>query len=522
MGDASSNLNSEQILKAKQLVKEGLIRIVTEVNKFAGKTETLPRNVSWLSLNIASETSTSFPLYWHLDFEVLRTFFQSRFMEPDFREVRTPLEQLGFFHAEPRYNPQLTYFGAIVANYFSIMTEHAADTEFASRFPVAFNEEVFQNCWDGILPWITDVPLQFKAYYLLFRVNFEGGSFTYDLDKNQLFVVPDFKQRMALANSLKIPIHPLEGMNPAMSRALCFASCGAWIEGEFELLLNDFRSPNHELPIELQHPSYIEEALVLLGSPFAKVLCLIINHNLHYESISLHPLPNGRVSWSRGFRQFPQWMDQFSLPFPIKQPFDLTKLNRWFLQNYPKMRKTVPIISIEASTLTRFMRATNSRLFNDALLEIVMGLESLVTQSSADASLQFRLNISWLLGQRYEDRVLLEFISKHLYTIRSKIVHSDGLIDQSDRSIKKLGGIQATIKIAQEIFRLMIFRLFVFEGDSMQFIARNVLEEELPRLRLGKAFKHPINEYYNLFYNESIAKIVNLVPQETLESIKYA
>lgn len=89
-------------------------------------------------------------------------------MDPDFREVRTSLEQLGFFHSGWRYTPQLTYFGAIIAKYFSIMTDHLEDTEFASRFPVEFNEEVFQNCWDGILPWIVDVPLQFRVYYLIF------------------------------------------------------------------------------------------------------------------------------------------------------------------------------------------------------------------------------------------------------------------------------------------------------------------------------------------------------------------
>jgi hypothetical protein len=112
--------------------------------------------------------------------------------------------------------------------------------------------------------------------------------------KKYLFVISNITKRMELTNSLKLPVSTWEGRFPVINKASCISNNDAWIEGELEFLY-DFRSSRYCLSVHLPHPSFIEEALVLLGFSRVTVECLVFNHALHFGSISLHP----HLNWSK-------------------------------------------------------------------------------------------------------------------------------------------------------------------------------------------------------------------------------
>ena len=160
---------------------------------------------------------------------------------------------------------------------------------------------------------------------------------------------------------------------------------------------------------------------------------------------------------------------------------------------------------------TRFVRTIRSRLFNDIILEITIGIESLLTDGEGNVSLQFRLNTSWLIGLNYEDRVIIEKFCGVLYKIRSKIVHSGGKTVSINKEVKKTGGIQVTRDLAIDLYRLILLRTLRIDGSEISFIELESILELVKKARLGGGLDLAENPIFNSMYVNFIEKLTNSV-----------
>lgn len=235
------------------------------------------------------------------------------------------------------------------------------------------------------------------------------------------------------------------------------------------------------------YPAYLEEAFLLLGYSKVQVGCFIFNDPLHPFPMTIIPSLDGKCVISKGARQYPNWMNQ-SLFIPRGETVVLNENSQKFLLFYPEMRNTLARNSYIVLSLMRFVRAIKSRLFNDIILELVIGIESLLTEGASDASLQFRLNISWLIGINYEDRVLIEKFSKILYTMRSKIVHEGGKVKSVEKEYKKIGDkatLQTVTNFSINLYRMIFLRMIEAKQEKFEFIGRDYMISEIKKARLG-------------------------------------
>ena len=304
---------------------------------------------------------------------------------------------------------------------------------------------------------------------------------------------------------MNIRIFHFEGQFKAINRTQIIAECTGWIEGEVEYSNKQLEETLTDKNI--LHPSYIQEVFHLLGATNTFIGFFTLNNQFYPKKITIQPSLDysKEVSLASPVFQYPEWM-QLSA-FPPKMTMVLDQENRDFLSFYPSFRKNLPKDSIVKLSVLRLRRALKSRLIMDIILEIAIGIESLLVEGTGDLSLRFRINTSWLIGRNFEERELIENFCKNLYILRSKIVHEGGKTKDIEKITSKFGGNHQTAELAIKLYRLILLRTVVIEGKKIKFINRTDLIKRIKIARLGGVLDIEEHEIYKRTYKEFIAKL---------------
>ncbi|MFQ5980211.1 MAG: hypothetical protein ACE5OZ_18920 [Candidatus Heimdallarchaeota archaeon] len=515
------SLSTEQIRTAKETTIRCLQAMSTDINRQVSNGIDLPMRESRISLVIESETSASFPTYSSLDFEFLRTYFQQEFSGEKFADFRPALDEIGLFvvNSSNLLNPQATLFGTVVTNYFTTVTEHYEE-DWESLFPLQFDNTVFETCWNGIVSWISPIPLVLKIIYPIFNIQLSGEPFLFNSEQKLWFTIPTNEERMALADVMRVAVDPYAGVYTAIDKLTWVQSCSGWIEGELQvarkyletsLVFQKDLSPQ----FDLLHPMHFEEAFALLGYSPVAVHYFMLNDPYSFRFIYMDPPLGGRATSSAGISpQYPNWMTQRFFPPTTESELKLSDEIRFFLQAYPVFRLSLPPDSIEALSITRFFRSIRATTISEAILEAVIGIEALLTQGSTDASLQFRLHTSWFLGRNFAERQQIDHFCKTLYRIRSQIVHESGPAKGITKTANRIGGLQKTKGIAEDLLRLIILKALHRENESLKLLKRKEIVDAVLAARLGGDLDIPKGIFFELTFKEFLQNHQELMQEK--------
>ncbi|MHA1222555.1 MAG: hypothetical protein ACTSP3_04705 [Candidatus Heimdallarchaeaceae archaeon] len=506
------NIDQSQLPRLKEILKENFKKMVSDFNNYVKTSSELKVDYSNIGLQIIGKNSTSFPRLYTIHFEFIKEFMLKLFHDKKYEVFFIELKKYKLFDIETNLlNPHLTYFGSMLMGYLGKITE----TEFfetdkiKKQLPFRFDEDLFEKYWDAYLPWISNLPVKVKIYYLIYGVKLEGDDYTFDKYRNLKLRIPSIKEKEKLVDEMDIRIFYFEGEFKAINRAKIIAECSAWVEGEVEF--NTEQLEETFTVLDILHPSYIEEAFHLLGATDVYVDFFTLNNKFYPQKITIEPpLDQSKgIALASPIFQYPEWM-QLSF-FPPKITLILNQENRDFLSFYPVFRKNLPKDSIVKLSIFRLKRALKSRLIMDIILEVVIGIESLLVEGTGDLSLQFRINTSWLIGRNYEERKLIEDFCKNLYTLRSKIVHEGGKTKDIEKITSKFGGNHQTAELARKIYRLILLRMVVIEGKKIKFINRNDLIKIIKQARLGGNLDIKEHELFTRTYNDFIDELMKKI-----------
>ncbi len=503
-----ASLDSNQLQNLKNNLRNNLKKMITDFNQYIKKSSTLQLDYSNISLKILDGNNTQFTILYTIHFEFIKEFMVEHFHDEKYEGFFVELKNYNLFDLETSlFNPHFTYFGSMLIGYLTKIAENESSEleEAKAQLPFKLDENLFEEYWDALLPWISSLPVKVKIYYLIYGVKLEGENYEFDKNRNLKLRIPSINEKEKLVEEMNIRVFYFEGQFKAMNRAKIIADCSAWVEGEVELSRKQLEETFTEL--DILHPSYIEEAFHLLGATDACVGFFTLNNQFYPQKISINPsLDQSKgVALASPIFQYPEWM-QMSI-FPPKITILLDQENRDFLSFYPSFRKNLPKDSIVKLSVLRLRRALESRLIMDIILEIAIGIESLLVEGSGDLSLQFRINTSWLIGRNFEERELIEEFCKNLYSLRSKIVHEGGKTKDIEKITSKFGGNQQVAELARKIYRLILLKSVIIKEKNIKFIGRKNLIEKIKIARLGGELGLDEYEIYKRTYDEFIEEL---------------
>jgi len=505
-----NNTPSSNIESIRNFTINCLKEFLKDFNLLPDKEEKIETDSYWVSLEIHDSKTLSFPVSYTIEYSFLLTEFTKIITDSKFNDLHSKLNEYELYNPQKNLlNPQFSLFGSLAVSYIRIMIEHAEGEKIESKFPIGFNADIFDKCWNSIKPWLLKEPIPLKFKYIILNSVFTETSFFLDSKEKYKFVTPNTDDRVNLVNELKIEPSPFEGHHKLTSRIGSIANSGGWIEGIIEI--------THEMlekgfcDIDLMHPLHIEEAFTLLGYPNVNVGFIPINTPYYYFKINVQPPIDGLngVVIRSPATQYPPILELATFPL-IKDTIDLNPEEKEFLSIYLNLRGKVPSDSLETISFSRLLRALRSNIVSDIILETVIGIESLVVAEDRDLSLQFRLNTSWLIGKNPQDRIKIDKFCKILYGIRSKIVHQGGKRSTIMKETKKIGGLKKAKELSTDLLRLIILRILLTRDDKMLFIKKDKLKEILANVRLGKKLKIQANKIYNDLYKKFIIKLSDI------------
>jgi hypothetical protein len=505
---SKENIDQRQLQNLKNNLKNNLKEMVSDFNQYIENSSELQLAYSNIGLEILDENNTQFLIYYTIHFEFIKKFMVEHFHEKKHEDFFVELKNYNLFDLETSlFNPHFTYFGSMLIGYLTKIAEtESSELEKAkTQLPFKFDENLFEKYWDALLPWISSLPVKVKIYYLIYGVKLEGENYEFDKNRNLKLRIPSIKEKEKLVEEMNIRVFYFEGQFKAMNRAKIIADCSAWVEGEVELSRKQLENTFTEL--DILHPSYIEEVFHILGATDVCVGFFTLNNQFYPKKISIEPpLDQSKgVALASPIFQYPEWM-QMSV-FPPKMSLALNQENRDFLSFYPNFRKNLPKDSIVKLSVFRLKRALKSRLIMDIILEIAIGIESLLVEGSGDLSLQFRINTSWLIGRNFEERELIENFCKNLYAIRSKIVHEGGKTKDIEKITSKFGGNQQIAELARKLYRLILLKSVIIKEKNIKFIGRKNLIKKIKIARLGGALGLDEHAIFKRTYGEFIEKL---------------
>jgi len=480
------DLNPDQLNQLKILINEKLRKLISDFNGFIENSSGIQLDYSNVKLRILEGNALEFPCSYTVHFESIKRFIEEYFPKDKYREFFEELRKYNFFDLESSLlNPHLTYFGSLFKGYVekNFETTKSELQDMKKQLPFIFDEELFEEFWRALLPWISKRPIKVKLYYMIYGVNIEGVNCVIDSKRKLNLIIPSIKEKEELVSKLDIRYFYFEGQFKTINRAQIIARTCAWIEQEIELERKQVEDTFTSLNII--HPNHLAEALHLLGATDTYVGLFTLNNKFSPQKITIQPSDGQSKSLviANPIPQYPEWM-QLSF-FPAKDKLILDQETRDFLSFYPNYRFTLPADSIIRLSVLRLTRAISSRLIMDVILEVVIGIESLLVEGKGDLSLQFRMNTSWLIGQNYDDRILLESFCKNLYNLRSKIVHGGGKTKDIEKVTAKFGGNYDTVQLARKLYRLVLLRSVTGDGKKIEFIGRKELLNKIKNARLG-------------------------------------
>jgi hypothetical protein len=504
------NLDSSQLQNLKNHLKDNLKEMVSDFNQYLENSLELQLDYSNVCLKILGGNITQFTTLYTIHFEIIKKFMEEHFHSKKYEEFFVELKNCNLFDLETNlHNPHYTHLGSMLIGYFKKIskTEFSEPEKVKEQLSLKFDEDLFKKYWCALLPWISNLPVKVKIYYLIYGVKLEGDNYEFDIKRNLRFRIPSIKEKEKLVEEMDIKIFHFEGQFKATNIVEKIENCSAWVEGEVVLSRKQLEKRFTEL--DILHPSYIAQAFHLLGATDAYVDFFTLNNQFYPQKISIQPTldQSKSVVLVNPIFQYPEWM-QMSF-FPPKITVFLNQENRDFLSFYSNFRKYLPKDSIVKLSVLRLRRALESRLIMDIILEIAIGIESLLVEGKGDLSLQFRLNTSWLLGRNYEDRESIENFCKNLYALRSKIVHEGGKTKDIEKITSKFGGNLRFAELARHLYRIILLKSVAIKEKNITFIGRKSLITKIKQARLGGKLDLAEHDIFKRSYEEFIDKLQN-------------
>ncbi len=504
-----SNILLSNYKDAKKISNEFLKEILDEFNYLVGKQKIIKLDTSWVSLEIKDDTTTSFPFYLTVNFHQILDYCKEILAKDKYTSFYSKLKEYNLFDINHNLtNPHFSPFGTLLINYIQLETEDIEKEEILKSFPIQFNQELFNKCWEAILPWLNKTPIPLRLYYFIYNAKFISDNTDYIISstRNLKLRIPTNEEKKKLINELRITPSIIEGHLQAINMVSNIAQCDAWIETSIDITHEEDEKTIVDL--DILHPSYIQEAFALLGYTDVIVRFLTFSNPLFYKKFYLEPSfdrSKGMII-SNIFRQLPEWMNE-SIPKFRQSEILLSEEELNFLSLYPELRKDFTKDSVEKLVVTRMTRALRSNIVTDILLEIAIGIETLLVEGKGDLSLQFRLNTSWLIGKNYEDRKKISSFCNNLYSIRSVIVHEGGKYSQIVNKAEKTGGIQKTIELAIELYRLIILRMIIIKKKKISTIKQKELIELVKKARLSGKLEIKTYDVFEELYAKFMEKM---------------
>ncbi len=501
-----AKLTSEEVLKLKEITSLNLKKIVLEFNNYLRNSSEVQMDNSTINLHFSEGTSLEFRSLNRVHFEIIKDFMYYFSQNTDFSEFFKILRSHNLFNIDQDFlNPQFSVFGAFLIKYLQKLTEIELK-DIKETLPLEFDRSLFDNIWEAFVPWMSNKPITIKIFYLIYGVNIEGDDFNYSKNRSLEFKIPTNEDKVLLVRDMNIEYFYFEGQFKAINRVQAIAQCTSWIEGKIEFTHEQLEQTFIDL--DILHPSCIEEAFHILGISEVFVGLLTVNNKFYPQKITIQPqLDTSKCSvLASPIFQYPEWMQSLSM-FPPKITLELEQPNKDFLSFYPDFRINLGKDSIVKLSIYRLIRALKSRLIMDIILEIVIGIESLLVEGTGDLSLQFRINTSWLIGRNFEERKLIEKFCKNLYTLRSKIVHEGGKTKDIEKITAKFGGQHQTAELARKLYRLILLKAAIINSRRINFIGRTELLKQLRKARLGGELGIEENQIYKRTYKNFIEKL---------------
>lgn len=273
------------------------------------------------------------------------------------------------------------------------------------------------------------------------------------------------------------------------------------------VFLDGYSVLKREMETNLLNEHYLEEAFSLLSDENIKTPMLY-----YHNQFLLRPFD---INLSNYKLQIIMNSDKY---FMTQNPQEAIKIR--FL-NHPKMlfeRDALDFVvsyhnSIISNNLSntditiheRLNNGIKSLSINDKIIDITIGIETLLVEGSEQNSLQFRIKIAHLLSISIEHKLLFYEVAKLIYSVRSHLVHEGGV--ELNKKLKKIGGRENFELILNHITKLIILRLIVYSNNKNKLISHNELKQYHEQLLLG--FNIPIEEHE--FYRSRFKKFILLM-----------
>ena len=210
------------------------------------------------------------------------------------------------------------------------------------------------------------------------------------------------------------------------------------------------------------HPKYYEEIFYLLGYTAIRVDLFSQLDELITINPSIMKNRLGILGYNR-ILDHQQIGGFVSLPTKGKTML-LDEFTLNMLQNYPEFRVSPKKRKISLA-LNRFYNIHKYNDSEDVILDAVIAMESLVTSSTQDLTLQFALKISSLISETSQERKSFFKLLKELYHVRSKIVHQAG--HNLRKELKYFSNINELAIFSHMTLRLLLLRLLYCEKSSI-------------------------------------------------------
>ena len=335
------------------------------------------------------------------------------------------------------------------------------------KIRISFEEETFNEFFDEVI-WLFQNNLwKFKLIYPI--INF---SFQFD-DKieisNKTYLVNGSNENK---NQLSKELDFFYQTDADFRYISWLIDCDCWIETEImtappkDLYIPRFLYQKFTGFIPSQ---YYQEVFYLLGYTRIKI-------NLFSQLSETVILSNSSVkqSWIgvNGYNQITPYDDSFGyIPMSFrdnknKQNIDDTNLIS-FLRYYPIFRYDLDWNPTKFA-LNRFYKIFYYRDFEDVILDCVIALEGLISKSSTDISLAFRLKVSAIISDKPNVRRKIYHMLKEVYNFRSLIVHGGGIKpNEISKKLKILNNLPNASEFCFNILRTILLKLIYFDNDIL-------------------------------------------------------
>ena len=163
-----NNTPSSNIESIRNFTINCLKEFLKDFNLLPDKEEKIETDSYWVSLEIHDSKTLSFPVSYTIEYSFLLTEFTKIITDSKFNDLHSKLNEYELYNPQKNLlNPQFSLFGSLAVSYIRIMIEHAEGEKIESKFPIGFNADIFDKCWNSIKPWLLKEPIPLKFKYII-------------------------------------------------------------------------------------------------------------------------------------------------------------------------------------------------------------------------------------------------------------------------------------------------------------------------------------------------------------------